>query len=70
MGDDALDVIAKAVDEAYGSPEVRTAYDTAKHIADALAKAGYVIVRTDNCPHCGAGSAAFCNLDGPCLWTN
>lgn len=64
-----LDVLADAVDAAYSDPNVRTALDTAKRLMDALAAAGFAVVRVEVCPHCGADNAGNCKGPSPCRWT-
>jgi hypothetical protein len=67
---EALDVLADAVDDAYSDPNVRTALDTARRLMDALTAAGFAVVRTEACPHCGADNAGNCRRPGACRWTN
>lgn len=69
MTDDAIDIIAKAINESMNDPESRTMYDMAGHVMEALTKAGYAVVLVDACPHCGAGNVGECRLP-KCLWTN
>jgi len=71
-----LDVLADAVDAAYSDPQVRTSLDTARRLLDALAAAGFAVVRLEErCPFCGADNAGNCRISGtngpgPCRWTN